>query len=333
MKLPITTNRVIFYENLSTIKIYSIKVFLKLKMTQIIADIDLAASEILKGNIIGIPTETVYGLGANALNTDAVIKIFEAKERPRFNPLIVHLPDVEELGNYVQEIPERFYKLYERFSPGPITYVLNKNKIISDIVTAGNETVAVRFPSHKIFRELLEIVKVPVAAPSANRFGRISPTSAEDVVKEMDGKVKYVLEGGDSDVGIESTVVDLSGEMSVVLRHGYISREEIESIIGKTEERKSDKINSPGMLLNHYAPQTPLVIVEHLSDLEKFEGKNYGILDLNKYSDLKEAAKHLFSDLRRLDEKKFEMILAAKVKNEGIGIAINDRLEKARFKN
>lgn len=302
-------------------------------MTQIINDIDLAAGEILKGNIVGLPTETVYGLGANALNEDAVIKIFEAKERPRFNPLIVHLLNKENLGEYVEEIPENFFKLYEKYSPGPITYVLKKKKIISDIVTAGNETVAVRFPSHKIFRELLEIVKVPIAAPSANRFGRISPTNAEDVMKEMEGKIKYILEGGSSDVGIESTVVDLSGQQPVVLRHGYISREEIESVIGKTDTHRSGKIHSPGMLLNHYAPQTPLVIVEHLNDLEKYEGKNYGILDLNKYSDLKEAAKHLFSDLRRLDEKNYEMILAAKVKDEGIGIAINDRLEKARFKN
>ncbi|MBS1493054.1 MAG: threonylcarbamoyl-AMP synthase [Bacteroidetes bacterium] len=303
------------------------------KRTQIITDINLVAADILKGNIVGIPTETVYGLGANALDTDAVIKIFEAKERPRFNPLIVHLLNKDNLDEFVEEIPESFLKLYVKFSPGPITYVLKKKKLISDIVTAGNETVAVRFPSHKVFRELLEIVKVPIAAPSANRFGRISPTSAEDVVKEMDGKLKYVLEGGSSDVGIESTVVDLSAELPIVLRHGYISEEEIESVIGKTGQRISEKINSPGMLLNHYAPHTPLVIVEHLSDLDRFEGKNYGILDLNKYSDLKEAAKHLFSDLRRLDEKGFEMILAAKVKDEGIGIAINDRLEKARFKN
>lgn len=302
-------------------------------MTQIITDINLAADEILKGNIVGIPTETVYGLGANALDADAVIKIFEAKDRPRFNPLIVHLLNKDNLEEFVEETPGNFLKLYEKFSPGPITYVLKKKKIIPDIVTAGNETVAVRFPSHKVFIELLKIVNVPVAAPSANRFGRISPTSAEDVVKEMNGKLKYVLEGGSSEVGIESTVIDLSGEIPVVLRHGYISEEEIENVIGKTGNRKSDKINSPGMLLNHYAPHTPLVIVDHIQELEKYEGKNYGILDLNKYSDLKEAAKHLFSDLRRLDEKGFELILAAKVKDEGIGIAINDRLEKARYKN
>jgi L-threonylcarbamoyladenylate synthase len=302
-------------------------------MTEIIKDIDLAAEEILSGNIIGIPTETVYGLGTNALNQDAVIKIFEAKERPRFNPLIVHLYDKEELVEYAAEIPENFLKLYEKFSPGPITYVLKKKKIIPDIVTAGNETVAVRFPSHSIFRELLKKVNVPIAAPSANRFGRISPTSADDVKKEMEGRIKYILEGGISDVGIESTVVDLSNEIPTVLRHGYVSEEEIQNVIGKTEKPKQDKINSPGMLLNHYAPSTPLVIVEHINELEKFEGKNYGILDLNKYHDLKEAAKHLFSDLRRLDEKEFELILAAKVKDEGIGIAINDRLEKARYKN
>ncbi len=301
-------------------------------MTQIITDIDLAAEEILKGNIVGLPTETVYGLGANALNEDAVLKIFEAKERPRFNPLIVHLLDKNELSEYISEIPDNFFKLYEKYSPGPVTYVLKKKKTIPDIVTAGNETVAVRFPSHIVFRELLEIVKVPIAAPSANRFGRISPTSAEDVMKEMEGRIKYILEGGSSAVGIESTVVDLSGELPVILRHGYISKEEIENVVGKTDMHRSGKIHSPGMLLNHYAPQTPLVIVEHLNDLDAYEGKNYGILDLNKYSDLKEAAKHLFSDLRKLDEHGFEIILAAKVKDEGIGIAINDRLEKARYK-
>lgn len=302
-------------------------------MTEIIKDIDLAAEEILKGNIVGLPTETVYGLGANALNQDAVIKIFEAKERPRFNPLIVHLFDKEELDKYAEEIPENFFKLYEKFSPGPITYVLKKKKIIPDIVTAGNETVAVRFPSHNIFRELLKKVNVPIAAPSANRFGRISPTSTEDVKKEMDGRVKYILEGGISDVGIESTVIDLSGEIPAVLRHGFVSEEEIQSVIGKTQKPESGKIHSPGMLLNHYAPMTPLVIVEHINELEKFERKNYGILDLNKYHDLKEAAKHLFSDLRILDEKGFELIVAAKVQDEGIGRAINDRLEIARHKN
>jgi L-threonylcarbamoyladenylate synthase len=302
-------------------------------VTSIIQDVDLAAEEILQGNIIGLPTETVYGLGANALNEDAVLKIFEAKERPRFNPLIVHLLDKEKLPQYADEIPESLFLLYEKFSPGPITYVLKKKKNISDIVTAGNETVAVRFPSHNIFRKLLKIVKVPIAAPSANRFGRISPTSAEDVKKEMEGKLKYVLDGGNSDVGIESTVVDLSDEFPMILRHGFVSEEEIKEVVGRVNENTSKKINSPGMLLNHYAPHTPLEIVEHLSELDKYSEKNYGILDLNKYPDLKTAAKHLFSDLRRLDEKDFEIILAAKVKNEGIGIAINDRLEKARHKN
>jgi len=306
-------------------------------MTQIISDINLAAEEILKGNIVGIPTETVYGLGANALNEDAVIKIFEAKERPRFNPLIVHLFEIDEVAKYVTGIPENFIKLYEKFSPGPITYVLNKNNTISDIVTAGNETVAIRFPSHKVFRELLKKVKVPIAAPSANRFGRISPTNAQDVVKELQGKINYILEGGSSEVGIESTVVDLSGNKPVVLRHGSISREEIEEVIGKTENiltlNESEKFNSPGMLLNHYAPVTPLVIVENEKELKNYKDKKYGVLDLNKYSDLKETAKHLFSDLRKLDEEGYESIVAYKVKDEGIGIAINDRLEKAKFKN
>jgi len=302
-------------------------------MTQIISDINLAAEEILKGNIIGIPTETVYGLGANALDEDAVIKIFEAKDRPRFNPLIVHLSEIDEVAKYVTEIPEMFIALYEKFSPGPITYVLKKNNFISDIVTAGSETVAIRFPSHKVFRELLNKVKVPIAAPSANRFGRISPTNSDDVVKELSGKINYILEGGSSEVGIESTVIDLSGEKPVILRHGFISKEDIESVTGKTDEHQSGKIHSPGMLLNHYAPVTPLFLVEKANDLENYKNEKYGVLDLSKYENLKEAAKHLFSDLRKLDEAGYEAIASSKVEDKGIGIAINERLEKARFKN
>lgn len=300
-------------------------------MTLIINEIETAVKEIITGNVIGLPTETVYGLGANALNDNAVLKIFEAKERPRFNPLIVHVHDFSEFEKYAGEIPEDLHLLYEKFSPGPLTYILKKKKNIPDIVTAGNDTIALRVPSHEMFREVIRRAQVPVAAPSANTSGRISPTSAEDVLKELDGKINYILDGGRSDIGIESTVIDLSGEGISILRHGFITKEEIESLLGKKLKTGHDKILSPGMSKSHYAPLTPLYELEKNADLNKFkkENKNAGILDLARYSSLKEAALNLYSDLRKLDSMKHEFLVYRKVTDKGLGAAINDRLHRA----
>ena len=299
-------------------------------MTKIIKDVETAAREISAGNLVALPTETVYGLGANALDADAVLKIYEVKERPKFNPLIVHVHNVNDIEKYASNIPEVVYNLMEEFSPGPITYILERKDIIPDIVCAGLETVAIRIPSHELFREVLELTGLPVSAPSANRFGRVSPTSAEDVLKELDGRIEYILDGGKCEIGIESTVVSYVNDTLEILRPGYISKEDIEKVAGKVEERStSGKINSPGMIKYHYSPRTPLYITGY-ENMDKYRDmENIGILDVKRYDDIKELAVNLFSEMRELDEKGYNYIVTSKVKNEGIGRAVNDRLYRA----
>lgn len=314
--------------------------------TKIINSVEIASDEIIKGNVVGLPTETVYGLGADALNEDAVLKIYETKKRPDFNPLIVHVSDVQDFEKYSSEIPSDVYKLADFFSPGPITFILKKKNVIPDIVTAGLDTVALRVPSHELFRFVLRLSKKPIAAPSANMFGRISPTTAEDVLKELKGKLQYILDGGKSSVGIESTVLSFASGKVTILRHGYITKEDVEKVIGRNvydhdESLSNGKMSSPGLLKSHYAPMTPLYLAEHTFDLkrlideldeEKIEGitkENTGIMDFSMYDNFRELAKHLFSDLRNLDERNYKMLFASKVKNLKLGRAINDRLDRA----
>jgi L-threonylcarbamoyladenylate synthase len=298
-------------------------------MTKIIKDIETIVNELLNGNVAGLPTETVYGLGANALNENAVLKIFETKERPKFNPIIVHVNDVDDFEKYSVNIPDAVYKLAEKFSPGPITYILKKKNIIPDIVTAGNDSVGLRIPYHSLFREVIRESNLPVAAPSANRAGKISPTSAEDVLNELDGKINFILDGGRCEIGIESTVISFLDEIPKILRHGFITKEDIEKISGKINEPESGTIISPGQLKSHYAPSTPLYIIKDINEIENRAGLKIGVLDLSKYSGSKETALNLFSDLRELDKMKYDFIITKKVSDEGIGIAINDRLERA----
>lgn len=298
-------------------------------MTRIIREVDIAIKEIIEGNLVGLPTETVYGLGANALNDEAVIKIFEVKKRPRFNPMIIHVYNKNDLEKYGTEISENVFKLSDKFSPGPITYIVKKKNIVPDIVTAGNDSVGLRIPSHPMFREVLKSVSLPIAAPSANRFGKISPTSAEDVLKELKGRINYILDGGKCNIGIESTVISfLDGEIKI-LRNGFITREDIENVIGKINEKDSNKIISPGLLKNHYAPVTPLYLVTNINEFKNVEGKKIGTLDFKNYGDYKEIALNLFSDLRKLDEQNFDFIVCERVDDSGLGIAINERLKKA----
>lgn len=314
--------------------------------TRIINSVELAAEEILSGNVVALPTETVYGLGADALNEDAVLKIYETKKRPDFNPLIVHVPDISEFEKYAENIHPDVYKLADFFSPGPITFILKKKSIIPDIVTAGLDTVALRVPYHELFKFVLRLTKTPIAAPSANMFGRISPTAAAEVMKELRGKIKYILDGGKSTVGIESTVVSFEGGRVTILRHGFITKEDIEKVVGRKvyeyeESSEDNKVTSPGLLKSHYAPLTPLYLAEHTFDLkrlidelddEKIEGlekDSIGIMDFSVYDGFRELSKNLFSDLRNIDERHYKMIFAAKVKNVKLGRAINDRLEKA----
>ncbi|HMS33038.1 MAG TPA: L-threonylcarbamoyladenylate synthase [Ignavibacteria bacterium] len=297
-------------------------------MTLITKDIDTAVKELLSGNVVGLPTETVYGLGADALNEKAVLKIYETKERPAFNPVIVHVFDIENLGDYAISIPDEAYNLAEKFSPGPLTFIFKKGNKIPDIVTAGNDSVGLRIPSHPVFREVLKETNLPVAAPSANRAGRISPTSAEDVMSELKDRINFILDGGKCRIGIESTIISFTGEYPEILRHGFVTKEDIENVIGKTKEYHSGKIISPGQLKSHYAPSTPLLCEDDLANVDVSDKKT-GLLDFSKYSDYKEIALNLFSDLRKLDEQNYDIILWKKLKDEGLGIAINDRLSRA----
>jgi len=312
-------------------------------MTEITKKTGIAVKEILKGNVVALPTETVYGLGANGLNKNAVLKIFEVKKRPHFNPLILHLYGLDDLKKYAKHIPDEVYKLAEVFSPGPITYVLERKSNVPDIVTAGLDSVAIRFPSHRIFREVLKLSKVPIAAPSANRFGRISPVTARDVYKELNGKINYIVDGGRCKVGIESTVISFLEGKIKILRPGYITAKDIEKVIGKMLIEKGRKENgknknydifdkkylSPGLLKSHYAPLTPLYIVEDLSALTRISKQNFYHIDLSGYKNLKSVASNLFKEFRKADEKKYDFITIQKVENTGLGIAINDRIEKA----
>lgn len=298
-------------------------------MTKITRDIDAAVSEIISGNTVALPTETVYGLGADALNENAVIKIFEAKERPRFNPLIVHVYDSDWLERYGTEIPSDVYRLAEKFSPGPLTFIVKKKKIIPDITTAGNDTVGLRIPSHKMFREVIRISGVPVCAPSANKSGKISPTSAEDVLKELNGKISYILDGGKCEVGIESTVIAFADDEIKILRHGFVTKEDIESVTGKKVTGYSGKFISPGLMKSHYAPKTPFYIAENLSKLISSISGKTGILDLSKFRSPEETAINLYSELRKLDEAGYDKIIGEKIPEAGLGAAINDRLERA----
>ena len=317
-------------------------------MTEITKNTDKAVEEILKGNVVALPTETVYGLGANGLNKNAVLKIYEVKKRPHFNPLILHIYSIEDLKKYAKNIPEEVYKLAESYSPGPITYVLEKKSGVPDILTAGLDSVAVRFPSHKMFREVLKNSKVPIAAPSANMFGRISPVTARDVYKELKGKINFILDGGKCKVGIESTVISFLDGQIKILRPGFITGKDVEKVIGyklgdkkksnreKTvkgkkinEEKTGKKYLSPGLLKSHYAPLTPLYILEDMSSLTKISKKNFYHIDLSKYRNLKSVASNLFKEFREADEMKYDFITIQKVENTGLGIAINDRIEKA----
>jgi L-threonylcarbamoyladenylate synthase len=296
-------------------------------MMQITRDIETAAEELKKGNVIALPSETVYGLAADALNPGAVVKIYEIKERPKFNPLIVHIHDMYEAEKYAVEKPELAQKVFDKFAPGPVTIVFKKQSIVPDITTAGLDTVALRIPAHKDFRRILKTAQVAAAAPSANRSGKISPTTAEEVLKELEGKVEFIFDGGKCEIGIESTVIAIEDDEIKILRPGYVTKEDLQSITPKVSFASEGEIVSPGLLKFHYEPETPL----YIGDEQVFSAVNgnTGFLDPSKYYDLKSFAINLYSDLRRLDEGGYDYILTSKVKDEGLGIAINDRLEKA----
>jgi L-threonylcarbamoyladenylate synthase len=312
------------------------------------------------GEVVALPTETVYGLTADALNTDAVTKIFEAKERPRFDPLIVHLPNRDALGEIAIVESELARELMEKFWPGPLTIIFRKREIVPDIVTAGLETVAVRMSAHPIFRDVVSKLSRPLAAPSANRFGRISPTTAQHVLDELSGRIPLIVDGGATEHGIESTIVQITNGMIEVLRRGPITDEMLRPFAEVREQTSSAPISAPGQLPIHYAPRTKLIVVDDLKNFSPPAGKRIGALclrpvarvrgpglprsaaaatkassdfvamrQLSERGNLREAAANFFRMVRELDAENLDLIVAERVPEEGIGAAINDRLERA----
>ncbi len=313
-------------------------------------DINKSAELLNSGSLVAIPTETVYGLAANALNQDAVLKIFETKGRPTFNPLIVHVHDANEFLKYAVEVPELVTKLAQSFSPGPITFVLPKKNNIPDIVTGGGDTVALRVPDHPLTLKLLAQLDFPLAAPSANPFGYISPVDARHVKDQLGGKIPYILDGGQCMIGIESTVVTVLSGKVVVYRLGGVSLEDLKDVVGDVELRIHGDANpvSPGQLKSHYAPTIPLKLGRMKDLLIEFASKKVACLTfsqnyfeeniiaesiLSPGRDLHIAARNLFTALRKLDNSNAELILAERFPEYGLGLAINDRLERAAAEN
>tara|TARA_R110002050_G_scaffold110013_3_gene221927 strand:- start:1584 stop:2543 length:960 start_codon:yes stop_codon:yes gene_type:complete len=316
-------------------------------MAQIGDDLSVAAQFLKAGKLVAIPTETVYGLAADALNADAVAEIFRVKNRPSFDPLIIHLANADGLDKYVRSVGETFVKLYQRFSPGPISYVLPKKAIIPDLVSAGHPTVAVRFPEHPSAQALLKKLDFPLAAPSANLFGRVSPTNAQNVADQLGSEIDYILDGGQCRVGLESTIIDLSTDKIKVLRLGGLSLEELEDCLGeKVDYTKNSSSNpkAPGMLSAHYSPGIPVVFGHLGENLKKVDRNRCGSITfckaiagipaenqriLSPKGDLKEAAAKLFGSLRSFEKGTIDLILAEEFPSEGLGRAINDRLKRA----
>ena len=300
------------------------------------------AKKYLENNkVIGLPTETVYGLAANAYSNKSVKKIYTLKKRPTFNPLIIHFKNLKDLNNDVI-LNANFFKLYKFFGPGPLTFILRKKEKsrISKIATAGKKTVAVRIPKHKVTRNLLNLLKFPLAAPSANMASKLSPTSAKDVYEEFKNKIKFILDGGQSKIGLESTIIDLTDKPSI-LRPGSITAEKIEKILKKKINVKKNMkiIKAPGQLRSHYYPGIPVKMNRKSAEKngaligfgKKFKsGKNY--FNLSKKGDLQEAANNLYKTMRKIAKKKFKSISVVKIPNTKIGYAINDRLMKASNK-
>lgn len=315
-------------------------------MAEIGKNIDFAADLLLKGKLVAIPTETVYGLAANALNEKAVLSIFEAKQRPFFDPLIVHLPTIESIAKYADLKDERLIKLANTFWPGPLTLLLPKKEIVANIVTSGLEQVAVRIPNHPLTLELLKKVNIPLAAPSANPFGYVSPTEPAHVNNQLGDKIDYILDGGPCNIGLESTIIGIEDDTVCVYRLGGLAIEEIEKIVGKVNLRinNSSDPKAPGQLKSHYAPKKPLLIgnIAELLKLntnkktavicfgnETFLIENLTVFNLSKTKNLNEAAINLFKFLRLADESNADIVICEPLPETGLGRAINDRLRRA----
>lgn len=303
------------------------------------------ASNVIKnGGLVAFPTETVYGLGANALDPIAVAKIFAVKERPSFDPLIVHIADIEDIKRLTKSDDPRVYALAKKFWPGPLTIVLPKSDIVPDIVTSGLPTVGIRMPDNNIALELINLSGCPISAPSANKFGRISPTRAEHVKKQLP-EVDCVLDGGPASVGIESTVITLDNQGFIILREGFITASDLLKVLPASLSKVAEHAPaSPGLLKSHYSPLKPIFIegrsniipdtsrAGYLSFNGHFPNGFKKVDFLSKSSDLKDAAVNLFGALHRMeDDSDIDFIVSQPVPEEGIGRAIMDRLTKAAY--
>lgn len=316
-------------------------------------DVKKALILLQDGEIIAVPTETVYGLAGNAFNAATVSKIFAIKNRPSFNPLITHTNHINKVYHYVQDIPKHARLLAEAFWPGPLTLLLLKTRAIPDIVTAGSDKVAVRIPRHPLTLQLLESLDFPLAAPSANPFGYVSPTRAEHVNEQLGDKIPYILDGGPCEVGIESTIVGFENEKVIIFRLGGISMEDLAEVVGEdnlviSNQPKDQSPDAPGMLSSHYAPGKK-VIVGDLDDLiMQYDLNKAALISFKDYypqvpqqrqfilsvtGNLNEAAQQLFFALREMDKLPVSYILAELVPDYGLGRAINDRLLRAAAEN
>lgn len=320
-------------------------------------DINNAGKILKNGGLIAFPTETVYGLGASAYDADAAEKIYTAKGRPSDNPLIVHICEKEQIDEIAEDVTEEAKMVIDTFMPGPITIILKKKNIIPKTVTAGLDTVAIRFPAHNVARALIKAAGVPIAAPSANLSGKPSPTKAIHVVNDMTGRIDGIIDGGDCNVGVESTIVDFTGDKPVILRPGGITYEDLKNagIDAEIDKNilKSLSANEvpkcPGMKYKHYAPNADVTVVEGEKTavknkikelLEENRNKITGVLSmndadydtaviLNAGKDNKEYAKNLFSSLREFDELGVEVVFAEFCEDDGYGLAVKNRLYKA----
>lgn len=325
-------------------------------------DLKEAAAIIKSGGVVAFPTETVYGLGANGLDEEAVRKIYIAKGRPSDNPLILHIGEIDQLQAIVETVPDSAIKCIEKFWPGPLTIILKRKKQVPDIITAGLDTVAVRMPENSIARALINLSKLPIAAPSANLSGRPSPTSGEHVVEDMLGKIDMIIDGGNTGIGLESTILDLSTDIPTILRPGAVTLEDLKSIIPQVVEDganlKADIIpKSPGQKYRHYAPRGEMIVftgemeavileIQEYSSIERAGGKKVGIMatdetqhqyrgealivrTLGTRMDKKTIATSLFNILREFDSLDVDIILAEGVELDDIGLAIMNRMMKA----
>jgi L-threonylcarbamoyladenylate synthase len=308
-------------------------------------DINKAAAFLNNDKLVAIPTETVYGLAGNALKAEVAAHIFKVKNRPSFDPLIVHIGNINQLEKYTKKIPFSLLRLAEKYWPGPLTLLLPKKNNIPDIITSGLERVAVRIPNHSLTLSLLLQLDFPLAAPSANPFGYVSPTTALHVYNQLGEKIPYILDGGACTVGLESTIVGEEDGKIIIYRLGGLSVEQIENTLNTNVEirQSTSKPHAPGMLSSHYSPRKK-VLLGNIDDLiKKNQEKKIGILSFSKRylqypnlvlapdSNLETAAQHLFSYLRTLDEMDIDIILTEKVPDFGLGLAINDRLKRAAF--